>query len=48
MEVNENNKIQCSFIKGRLCETNLIYFFSIHKITDFFGKVNAVDLIYLK
>lgn len=45
MEVNENNKIQYSFIKGRLCETNLFFF--LCEITDFFDKVNAVDLIYL-
>ncbi|CAM5168924.1 unnamed protein product [Eretmochelys imbricata] len=46
IEVNGKwDKIQHGFIKGRLCQTNLISFFE--KVTDFLDKGNAVDLIYL-
>ncbi|CAM4563226.1 unnamed protein product [Caretta caretta] len=46
IEVNGKwNKIQHGFTKGRSCQTNVISFFE--KVTDFLGKGNAVDLIYL-
>lgn len=41
MEENENNKIQCSFIKGGLCDPDLVFFliyirelFSLTRLTQ--------------